>query len=185
MGRLYNSYNGPNGPGNPDTVLLMVKDIVKKEPKLKYAPLIAYNTFAALLKTDFQKAYTYGKEVLATSCYDDTAYRSIIDPISVFTENSNLPREIYALGADALQRETNQFPYPERISIHKRCNLIADWYWRSGDSVKAVNAQKRAIEALANENNFSADQMAEYKLRLQKYSKSPVEGEHANRQLLN
>jgi thiol-disulfide isomerase/thioredoxin len=63
----------PGDLGKPDSALLVIKEIIRNEPKLEYAPHIAYQTFSSLLKTDPHKAYEYGKVVLVTPTYEDPA----------------------------------------------------------------------------------------------------------------
>jgi thiol-disulfide isomerase/thioredoxin len=63
----------PDDLGRPDSALLLINKIIKDEPQLKYAPRIAFYTFASLLKTDMHKAYEYGHVVMVTSTYADPA----------------------------------------------------------------------------------------------------------------
>lgn len=57
-----------------DSVLRLVDKFVKMEPKVKYAPCVASQTFYALLKTNPHKAYEFGKMAMATPTYQDPAY---------------------------------------------------------------------------------------------------------------
>lgn len=145
--------------------------MVRNEPKLKYAPFVAFHTFSSLLKTNPHKAYEYGKEVLVTPTYEDPAYYSIIDPITVYSDKLNLPAEIYQLGAVAYQARINQMPYPEIIDIFKLYSKMAEWYWRTNDKSKAIDAQQKAIENLKSKKGFSTTDLTTLEFNLQKYKK--------------
>ena len=155
--------------GKPDSALLMINEIIRNEPKLKYAPFIAFNTFSSLLKTNPRKAYEYGKEVLVTPTYEDPACDAIINPIEIYSDKLNLPAEIYQLGAEARQVAIDQYPYPELLNMAKRYSNMAEWYGRANDKSKAVNAQQKAIEALKSKKNFSKTDLAAFEFRLQQY----------------
>jgi len=50
---LYKYDGDPRKPGDlgkPDSALLFINEIVRNEPKLKYTPFIAFNTFSSLIK---------------------------------------------------------------------------------------------------------------------------------------
>jgi thiol-disulfide isomerase/thioredoxin len=134
--------------GKPDSALLAINEWVRKEPKLKYAPNMAFNTFSALLKTDMHKAYEYGKELLITPTYEEPPYNEIISIIERWSDKITLPSEIYELGAEAYQEEIEHFPYPEIFNMPKRYNKMAGWYWRANNKSKAIDAEKKAIKAL-------------------------------------
>src|SRR5690606_31714754 len=51
----------------PDSNLLVLAEIVRKEPKLKYARSITYHTFSSLLRINQTKAYEYGREILVAA----------------------------------------------------------------------------------------------------------------------
>ncbi|MEO7490098.1 MAG: TlpA disulfide reductase family protein [Ferruginibacter sp.] len=152
--------------GKPDSALLVISDFLKKEPKLKYAPLIASHTFSAFLKTDPRKAYEYGKAVIVTSTYDDPHYSSIWSAIEWYSDKINLPAEIYELGAETYQARINAYPETSSPNFYYK---MAGLYWRANDKSKAIDAAQKAIDALKNEKNFSATQMASFKSRLQQY----------------
>lgn len=153
----------------PDSALVMINKIVKNEPKLKYAPFIAYSTFASLLKTNLHKAYEYGKVVLVTSTYEEPNCYAIIDPITLYSDKLNLSAEIYQLGAEACQTRIEQIPYPELVNIPKLYNKMAVWYWRAKDKSKAIDAQQKGIKALKSRIGFSKTEMAAFESRLQQY----------------
>jgi hypothetical protein len=62
--RYHGNYDHLEDLGNPDSTLLVLNEMVKKEPNLKYASWMVFYTFSALLRTDPHKAYEYGK-----ACY--------------------------------------------------------------------------------------------------------------------
>jgi thiol-disulfide isomerase/thioredoxin len=164
------SYRGdpekPDDLGNPDSALLVINEILGQEPRLKYAPRIAFHTFSSLLKTNSHKAYEYAKVAMVTYTYDDPPYDVIIGVIELYSSKLNLPAEIYQLGAEAYQAEIDQIPYPEIVDISKLYSKMAEWYWRANDKSKAIDAQQKAIEALKSKN---ATEMAEFESRLQQY----------------
>ncbi|MDB5276158.1 MAG: hypothetical protein JWR61_1113 [Ferruginibacter sp.] len=175
VNRKLNEYTGDafrqDYLGKPDSALLVINETVRNEPKLKYAPKIAFHTFSALLKTSPHKAYEYGKAVIVTPTYTEPAYYSIIDAIEWYSGKLNLPTEIYQLGADAYRAEIDEIPYPELVNKSKRYNKMAEWYWRVKDKSKAIDAQQKAIEALKSKKDFSATELTAFESRLQQYKK--------------
>lgn len=141
--------------GNPDSALLLIDELVKKEPKLKYAPTIAFHTFSSLLKTDLKKAYVYGKEVLMTPSYRGTDYDNITSRIE-WLEKTNLvtlSSEIFELGAEAYQAKIDQDP-PSSAKLPQTYMKMANWYWRAKNKPKAIEAAQKAIEAMKSEKDF-------------------------------
>lgn len=157
--------------GKPDSALLMINEIIRNEPKLKYAPFIAHNTFSSLLKTNPYKAYEYGKVAIVTSTYEDPPYDLIIGAIMWYSDKLNLPAEIYQLGAEAYQVKIDHYPYPEIVNIPKYYHNMAEWYWLAGDKIEAIEAEQKAIEALKSKKDFSTTNLAEFEASLQQYKK--------------
>ncbi|OQP61173.1 hypothetical protein A3860_05505 [Niastella vici] len=154
---------------DPDSVLLTINEIVRKEPDLKYAPIIAYNTFVSLLRIDPRKAYEYGKMAMVTPTYDEPAWSQIRVAVRTYADKLKLPAEIYQLGAEAYQAEIDHIAFPENVDLYKFYNNMATLYWRANDSLKAIDAQQKAIADLKNRKNFSSATLAEYELKLQQY----------------
>lgn len=171
MMRYRGNYFKEGDLGKPDSALLAINEIVKNEPRLKYAPHIAFNTFSSLLKTDPDKAYEYGKVAIVTPTYEEPPYDLIISPIMSHSDKLNLPSKIYLLGAEAYRVKINQIVYPELINVAKLYHKMAEWYWTAGEKSKAIEAGKKAIETLKNKKGFSATTLAEYEIRLQHYMK--------------
>lgn len=132
----------------PDLALVAINSILIDEPLLEYAPVMASQTFAALLKTDMQKAYEYGKMVIVTPTYDYPAFSQIIGAIKHYSDKLQLPPEIYRLGAEAVQELINAIPFPEEVEMSKYYNNMADWYERAGDTSKARDARQKAEKDL-------------------------------------
>jgi thiol-disulfide isomerase/thioredoxin len=170
---LFNYVGDPRtgDPGRPDSALFYINETVRKEPKLKYAPLIASRTFFLLLKTNPHKAYEYGKVAIVTPTYKEPAYNAIIGAIEENSNKLNLSAEIYLLGAEAYQAQIDEIPYPELGNMPRLYNKMAEWYWRADDKSKAIEALQKAIEVLKNKKDFSATEMAALKSRLQQYKK--------------
>lgn len=166
----HDSFN-PHFIEKPDSVLLAINEIIRSEPKLKYAPLMAYNTFSSLLKTNLQKAYQYGKVVMVTATYEEPAYSSIYNVIDFYSDKLNLPVEIYRLGAEAYQTDIDHIPYPEIVNIQKRYHRMAALYWRANEKSKAIDAEQKAIQTLKNKKDFSRADLTAFELQLQHYKK--------------
>ncbi len=155
--------------GKPDSALLLINEMVTKEPKLKYAPRISSYTFSALLKTNPNKAYKYGKEVLKTPNYDYPPYEAIIYSVRYYSDKFILSAKIYRLAAKAYQARINKKPYPDASDYAKPYNKMAEWYWRANNKSKAIHAQQKAIKALKSTKEFSKKDMAAFKSRLWHY----------------
>jgi hypothetical protein len=129
-----------------DSDLLAIKKVIQKEPKLKYTPDMAYITFWALLHTNPQKAYEYGKKVIVTSTYQSPAYRSIIHNIEDPSLKEKISPEIYRLGAEAYQAEIdNANPvYRKLMDTSEIYHKMAAWYRLAHDTSKAKEAEQKA-----------------------------------------
>lgn len=156
----------PGSVDRPDSALLVIDEMVRKEPGLKYAPFVAANTFAFLLQTDPQKAYQYGKEVLVSHSYEAPATFAIINTIYWYADKLNLPAQIFELGGEAYQEDIDQTVYPELVDMSKLYKSMADMYWRANNKAKAIEAQQQAIEALKGKH---IAEVAEFESRLQQY----------------
>ncbi|HEX6432059.1 MAG TPA: TlpA disulfide reductase family protein [Niastella sp.] len=159
----------PEDLRDPDSVLLLINQIVEKEPGLKYAPRIAFHTFASLLKTDPQKAYEYGKAVIVTPSYEEPAYNQIRGAVRIYGDRLNLPPQIYHLGAEAYQTLIDHIAFPENGDVYKYYNNMATLYWRAKDTIKAIDAQQKAIADMKNRKKYSSATLAEYESKLQQY----------------
>ncbi len=157
--------------GKPDSALLMINEIVRKEPKLKYAPFVAIHTFSSLLKTDLHEAYKYGKVAITTTTYDEPPYGFIIGEIEWYSDKLSLSSEIYQLCAEAYQAKIDQISYPEIVNMPKLYTKMAEWYWRANDKAKAIGALQKAIEALKKIKNFSVTEMDALESRLLEFKK--------------
>jgi thiol-disulfide isomerase/thioredoxin len=155
--------------GHPDSALFMIDEMVRKEPRLRYAPRIAFYTFSSLLQIDQQKAYAYGKELLVTPTYDDPACDVLIDVIQLYSYKLNLRSEVYELCAEAYQGKIDEYPQSDDLpnSYHK----MAEWYWRACDRPKAIASEQKAIEAMKGKSGraFSAADLAVFESRLKQY----------------
>ena len=159
----------PEDLRDADSVLLTIREIVQKEPDLKYAPRIAFYTFVSLLKTDPRKACEYGKVAMVTPTYTEPAWSQIRGAVKIYADKLNLPAEIYQLGAEAYQAEIDHIVFPENVDLYKFYNNMAILYWRANDLLKAIDAQQKAIADMKNRKNYSSATLAEYELKLQQY----------------
>lgn len=155
--------------GKPDSPLLVIEEIVRNEPNIQYAPLIAHHTFSSLLKTNQRKAYEYGKVVLVTPTYEEPAFDAITGAVEFYADKLNLSTEIYELAAKAYQAEIDRIAYPELHNTAKPYNKMAEWYGCARNKSKAIDAQQKAIEALKSKKDFSITEMTAFKSRLQHY----------------
>ncbi|MFI5155909.1 MAG: hypothetical protein ACHQEM_06970, partial [Chitinophagales bacterium] len=156
-----------------DSALLMINEMVRKEPKLKYAPHVGFYTFTSLLQINPQKAYEYGKVLLLTPTYEDPPYHVIIGVIESYSYKLYLPVEIYILAADAYQEVIDH--YPETTDIPKDYHKMADWYWRACNRSKAIESEQKAIEALKGKEKFPQTDLAAFESRLQQYKNVKIE----------
>ena len=100
----------PDDPGKPDSALLALNDILRKEPGLKYRSGFAANNFICLLKTNPQKAYEFGNEMLVASTYEDDLYGIIYGNIEAFSAKLHLSPEFSRLAAEAHQAQIDRYP---------------------------------------------------------------------------
>lgn len=159
----------------PDSMLLAINEIVKKEPRLKNTYPIYYFTFLSLLKIDQRKALEYGNSILIankkTSCF------FIIDVINYYSDPDYLDTldlipEIYHLGAETYQKEINHITNPETVNIQRYYTHMAKWYWKANDKSKTIEAQEKAIETLKRKENFSMSDLTTLKTQLQQYKET-------------
>lgn len=140
-------YNNTDDLGFPDSTLMVIDEMVKKEPRLKYAPWTVSYTFIALLRTNPHKAYEFGRQAMATSPDTWSVCKSIIGDIRDDMRKLTTPKEIYLLGAECYQRKIDKSPpYVTTAYMAKQYHEMADWYREGGDKLKALAAEKKAIE---------------------------------------
>ena len=142
QGRYYDLGN----IGFPDSTLSVINEMVKKRPDLKYTPWMVSYTFSALLLSDPQKAYEYGKAAMATTTYDGPAYSMIIGDIKSESRKVNMTPDIYRLGAECYQAEIDRLIYPEHVDRAIKYRTMAQWYRLAGDESKAIKAEKKALK---------------------------------------
>ncbi|RAJ29094.1 TlpA family protein disulfide reductase [Pedobacter cryoconitis] len=130
---------------SPDSVLLVINEMVRNVPSLKFLPVFVSSTFRSLLQTNPQKAYDFAREVMAThTYYDEPIYLSLVYYIEENSDSLKLPENIYRLGAECCQAWIDSDPYPEfglTLSSYKR---MANLYRHAGDLQKAAEAERKA-----------------------------------------
>ncbi|HWB90409.1 MAG TPA: TlpA disulfide reductase family protein, partial [Puia sp.] len=129
----YEMANYTIDPKKEDSVLIVIDQITSREPRLKYMPRIGLVTFRALLKKDPSAAYRFGKEFLAASTLDEPTDYLIFSNVEEFSNNPNLPKEIYRLGAEAYQVKIDRSPFPELLDLPDIYHKMAALYYRAGD----------------------------------------------------
>lgn len=138
--------------GKPDSMLMAIDSIVKLEPGLKYAPLVANVTMAGLVKTNIPKAMEYGKALLENATYDDPATDAIIYTVQKYTGKSYIPVELYHLAAEAYRLKISLVPYPALFNMYKYYRDMADMYLQGNDKANAVTALEQAVVWLKRNN---------------------------------
>jgi thiol-disulfide isomerase/thioredoxin len=139
----YKTMDGKEKPGYSDSVLRLAKEYIGEEPRLKYAPQMAYTIFAALLRTSPLQALGYGRKLLGTTTYeDDPPYDAIIDVLRTFPDGDKIPAEIYQLGVEAYQDKIDHFPYPELLDLTAIHHTMADWDRRARANSVVIAGKK-------------------------------------------
>ena len=168
---LLNDYVGdpykPGDLGKPDSALLLINEIVKKEPLLKYGPGIVSHTFSALLRTDLKKAYDYGKKILDTTGFDIINENDFISKINWYSDKIKFTPEIFELGAEFYQSKYDR--NFDIINVPKNYHLMAEMYWKASNKVKAIEAEQNAIISLKSITDFDKIKLEEYEATLEKY----------------
>ncbi|WP_276500036.1 TlpA family protein disulfide reductase [Terrimonas pollutisoli] len=165
--------NYRNDSWKRDSALLLVDEVAKAEPLVKYTPMVASQIFSTLLKTNTKKAYEYGKEVLETTTYEKPAGFIISGAIERLSSEINFPPEIYQLGLDAIQVELDEVLscYPEIRKVYKHYYKRAKWYGVLGNKSKAVEALEKAIEIMKSQNDYLETDLALCEAWLKQYKK--------------
>lgn len=160
---------------DPNSTLSAVDSLIKKEPKLKNSPFIPFYIFSALLKTDQKKAYDYGKLVLTYEIDNQAHYPfTIIKTIEYLAETSSLIPEIYALGADAYEKYMHA-DNANITNLSKYYNDMAGWYWLANNKSKAIETQRKSIEALKSQKEYSTSELAARESQLKEYREKETE----------
>lgn len=145
--RLRQRSGNMNLQGFTDSILVVVDEMVKNDPRLKYAPWVSSSTFSALLITDPHKACEFGKQAMAVPHNGWPASLSIIDDIRFGLRNLTMPKEVYLFGAECYQvKIEGSPPYYEAAYMAEQYQAMADWYRLGGDKLKAIAADKKAIK---------------------------------------
>ena len=153
----YDENGKPDYSGKPDSLLAMIAGLLRKEPRLAYAPSVAWAKFVSLLKTNPHQAYEFGKRALVDSAYGQPPFAEIKNAVYFYSDKLQLSPEIYELGAEACQEDIDRFPYPEIYDLHKRYHLMAGFYRRAHNPSKAIVAEQKANEWLKRGTHVSAN----------------------------
>lgn len=156
-----------DNPKKKDSALIVIDEMVKRNPKLKYATVVGANTFSLLLEKNPHKAYEFGKTMMETRVYEDPPYNLLINYIEERSGKLNFPAEIYELGAAAYQAQIDQYPASKEDS--RMYHKMAGMYWRANNKSKAIEAEQKAIEILKSKKDFSKADLTAYESRLQQY----------------
>jgi thiol-disulfide isomerase/thioredoxin len=121
-------------PGKPDSMLAAIKDVLGKEPELKYMPVMVACTFSALLKTNPHEAYLFGEGMLAATG-KDLPYDMIYKNVESFP--TSLPAEIYRLAAEAFQAE---------IKVDSEYLYLPDMHHRMAEMQRRAGAHASSLQ---------------------------------------
>lgn len=158
-----------DNPGKQDSTLLVIDQMVRNNPQLKYASLVGATTFSLLLQKDPQKAYEFGKVMLVTPTYEDPPYDHIASAIEYHSAKLNFPPKIWELGAEAYQRQIAKYPW--NTATPNTYHKMAALFWRAKNKSKAIDAEQKAIELLKSNKTFSRTDLATFESQLQQYKK--------------
>lgn len=136
-----------------DSILLVINEMVRNVPSLKFLPNFVSFTFSALLKTDPQKAYGFAREVIATPSYsDEPSYGVLMSQIEENSDDIQISKNIYRLGAECCQALIDKDPYPEFGRIPENYKRMAKFYRLAGDIQKATEAEQKGENFLLMNN---------------------------------
>jgi thiol-disulfide isomerase/thioredoxin len=121
-------------PGKPDSMLVAINELLRKELGLKYMPGMVASKFSALLKTNPHEAYLFGKEML-TATGEHLPYDMIYKNVENFP--SSLPPEIYQLAAEAFRAE---------IKVDSEYLYLPDMYHRMADMYRRAGASPSSLQ---------------------------------------
>ncbi|NII29065.1 TlpA family protein disulfide reductase [Pseudoflavitalea sp. X16] len=163
---VLNSYMG--NPGKPDSALIVINQLLAKDPGLKYYPRMAHYTIYSLLKTDQEKALIYIRELL--KAVPEPPFRSVTDAISYMSEirKVTLIKGLYEIAAVAYEEQLERYPWS--MDFPATYDNIAALQFKAGNQEKAVAAETRAIEYAKKKPGFPADKLAAFESSLQQYS---------------
>jgi len=132
---MMNTFMG--NPGNPTGALRKIDSILAENPGLKYYPRLGHFTFYALLKTNPEKALSFGQEWLKAN--EDPSYSTVTDAV---TGKDNLPAALYVFAAECYQSQLDLYPWS--MDFPATYKKMAELYTKAGDKDKAAELLKKA-----------------------------------------
>ncbi len=134
-------------PGKPYEAIAFINKFLEEEPRLRYAPRIAFHTLSALISIDKQKAYEYGMNAITMEpIYHESPASNIARYIEVNPAGLEFSPELYKLAAFAYQKTIEDIFYPELADLPRYYRKIAEFFWLSNDRYLAILAQQKAIK---------------------------------------
>lgn len=137
---VMNTFMG--NPGNSTGALKKIDTILAENPGLRYYPHVGHFTFYALLKTNPEKALTFGKEWLKANDYP--SFSTVTDAV---TGKNNLPAAMYVFAADCYQSQLDLYPWS--MDFPATYKKMAELYTKAGDKDKATEMTKKADASAA------------------------------------
>ena len=133
----------------PDSALRLIAAILKKEPRLEYAPVIAAVTFNALLKTSPHEACVYGKQLILRQAEPAQNAYFVYGSIEDYAGKIKFPAEIYQLAAEACQSGIDHMVYPDAAKEAKLYHKMAGFYRLTDNKAGAIDAEQKANRAVS------------------------------------
>lgn len=162
---LLNPYMG--NPGKPDSAMIVIDQLLAKDPGLKYYPRMAHFTIFSLLKTDQEQALVYIRELFKT--VPEPPFKSVTDGIYNLSEirKVTLIKGLYEIGATAFEEQLTRYPWSMNFST--TYSEIAALQWKAGNKDKAIAAATQAVEYARKDGKVSSERLSVLEGNLKKY----------------
>lgn len=162
---VLNPYMG--NPGKPDSALLIISQLLAKEPGLKYYPKMANFTIYSLIKTDQEKALGYIKELFADS--PEPPFRNVTEAVSYMSDirKVQLIKGLYEIAAVAYEEQLQRYPWS--MDFPATYTSIAALEFKAGNKQKAIEAATKVIGYAKQKQDLPASLLATYEANLKKY----------------
>jgi tetratricopeptide (TPR) repeat protein len=149
-------------PGSPAEALVEIDKILAVNPGLKYFPMTGHFTFYSLLKTNPDKALSYGKEWFAHN--GEPRFSTVTDAVA---GGGNFPPEIYSFAAYCYQEQLNRYPWS--MNFPATYSTMAALYAKAGDKPKAIETAAKAVKAAREAKSLPAGELEKLEAELVKY----------------
>lgn len=124
-------------PGKPIEALAEIDKLLATEPGLKYFSNTGHFTFWSLIKTDPEKALSFGKAWLAAN--EEPRFSTITDAI---VGRPNLPAALYEFAAYSYQEQLIRYPWS--MNFPDTYKKMSELYKMAGNTAKADEFFKKS-----------------------------------------